>query len=121
MFIRTLAAGAFAALLAVPALAQISTADIAGRYTIVKGLNPDGSTYDGTVTISPDASGGVTVRWDDGSVGLGLIEGNRLYVGMVYEKRAVVMSMAINPDRTISGKWIQRTEPGSGSETWQKR
>jgi len=121
MFIRTLAAGALAALLAVPALAQISTADIAGRYTIVKGLNPDGSTYDGTVTISPDASGGVTVRWDDGSVGLGLIEGNRLYVGMVYEKRAVVMSMAINPDRTISGKWIQRTEPGSGSETWKKR
>ena len=77
------------------AWAQVTSADIVGNYTIVKGVNPDGSTYDGTVKISPDASGGVTIRWDDGSVGLGMIEGNKLYVGMVYEKRSVVMAMVM--------------------------
>lgn len=109
--------GSFAA----PVWAQATSADIVGRYVITKGVNMDGSTYDGTVQITPDASGGVSVRWDDGSVGLGLIEGNKLYVGMVYEKRSVVMSMTINADKTISGKWIQRTQPGTGLETWKKQ
>ena len=102
------------------AWAQVTSADIVGNYKIVKGVNPDGSEYDGTVKISPDASGGVTVRWDDGSVGLGMIEGNKLYIGMVYEKRSVVMSMDIKPGGLITGKWIQRTEAGNGIEHWKK-
>lgn len=104
-----------------PAFAQVVSAEIVGKYNIVKGVNPDGSEYDGQVTIKPDASGGVTIVWDDGSIGLGMIEGNRLYVGMVYEKRSVVMSMTINKDGSINGKWIQRTEAGTGIENWKKR
>lgn len=102
------------------ALAQVTSADIVGRYTIIRGVDQDGATYNGTVQITPDASGGVTVRWDDGSVGLGMIEGSKLYVGMVYEKRAIVMSMDINPGGLITGKYIQRTYPGNGIEHWKK-
>lgn len=105
--------------LTTPAMAQVTSADIVGTYNIVKGLNPDGSSYDGTVTLSPDASGGVTVRYDDGSTGIGMIEGNRLFVGMVYEKRAVVMAMTIEKG-TLTGKWIQRTTAGNGIEVWKK-
>lgn len=101
------------------AWAQFTSADIVGNY-IVKGTDLDGSAYDGTVKITPDASGGVTIRWDDGSVGLGMIEGSKLYVGMVYEKRAIVMSMDIKPGGLISGKWIQRTAAGNGLEQWKK-
>lgn len=119
---KLLMAGALALLVtAQGAWAQVTASEIAGKYTITKGVNLDGSEYDGTVTLQPDASGGVTVRWDDGSIGLGMIEGNRLYVGMVFEKRSVVMSMTINPDKTITGKWIQRTEAGTGVEHWKKR
>ena len=102
------------------AWAQFTTADIIGNYKIIKGIDQDGATYDGTVQISPDASGGVTVRWDDGSIGLGMIEGSKLYVGMVYEKRSIIMSMDINPGGLITGKYIQRTYPGNGIEHWKK-
>jgi hypothetical protein len=101
--------------------AQITNSELAGKYDIIKGVNPDGTTYDGSLTIKPDASGGVTIIWDDGSIGLGMIEGNKLYVGMVFEKRSLVMSMTINKDGTIVGKWIQRTEPGIGTESWKKK
>jgi hypothetical protein len=98
--------------------AQFTSADIVGNY-IVKGTDLDGSSYDGTVSIKPDASGGVSIRWDDGSTGLGMIEGSKLYVGMVYEKRSIIMSMDIKPG-VISGKWIQRTYAGNGLEQWRK-
>ncbi len=101
------------------AWAQFTSADIVGNY-LVKGTDIDGTSYDGTVKITPDASGGVTIRWDDGSVGLGMIEGSKLYVGMVYEKKSIVMSMDIKPGGLISGKWIQRTYAGNGLEQWKK-
>ena len=102
------------------ATAQTS-ADIVGRYTITKGVNLDGSSYEGKVVVTPDASGGVTVRWDDGSVGLGMIDNGKLYVGMVFEKKSVIVAMTINPDKTLSGKWIQRTQAGNGIEVWKKQ
>lgn len=100
---------------------QLSSADIVGKYQIVKGVNPDGSTYDGSLTVKSDASGGVTVTWDDGSVGLGMIEGNRLYIGLVFEKRSMVMALTFNKDGTATGKWILRTESGVGIENWKRR
>lgn len=102
------------------AWAQVTSAELVGTYKIVKGIDQDGASYDGTVKITPDASGGVTVRWDDGGVGLGMIEGNKLYVGMVYDKRSLVMSMDIKPGGLISGKYIQRGYAGTGVEYWQK-
>lgn len=114
----------FAALVALlatstPSWAEITSANIVGTYSI-KGINQDASTYDGNVTVKPDASGGVEVRWED-SVGVGMIKGNMLVVGMVYEKRSVVMVMDILPDGTLKGSWIQRGEPGTGSETWKRK
>lgn len=119
LFALSLAGAVLLAPLSV-ATAQTS-ADIVGRYTITKGVNPDGSSYEGKVVVTPDASGGVTVRWDDGSVGLGMIDNGKLYVGMVFEKKSVIVAMTINPDKTLSGKWIQRTQAGNGIEVWKKQ
>lgn len=105
--------------LSAPSWAQLVSANLAGSYTY-KGINPDGSTYDGALVLKADASGGVEVRYED-SVGIGMIKGNVLAVGMVYEKRSVVMWMDIQPDGTLKGTWIQRTEPGAGTETWKKK
>lgn len=105
--------------LSAPSWAQTAVANITGSYTY-KGVNPDGSTYDGTLVVKPDTSGGVEVRYDD-SVGVGMIKGNVLVIGMVYEKRSIVMWMDILPDGSLKGTWLQRTEPGAGSETWKKK
>jgi hypothetical protein len=110
------------AALSVPAQAQTFTnSQLAGTYTITNGVNNDGTKYDGKVRLTPDASGGVTVRWDDNSVGVGMIEGNRLFIGMTFERRSVVMAMTFSADgRTATGRWILRTEPGVGIEEWRK-
>lgn len=110
-----------AALLSIsaPSWAQSYNASILGTYAVT-GVNADGSTYGGDVILKPDASGGLEVRYDD-SVGVGMVKGNVLAVGMVYEKRSVVMWFDIQPDGTLKGIWIQRTEPGMGTETWKKR
>lgn len=99
----------------------LSSAELVGKYDIVKGINPDGSTYDGSVVVKADVSGGVSVTWDDGSVGVGMIDGNKLVIGMVFEKRSVVMTMDVGKDGTLNGKWIQRTTTGSGVEIWKKK
>ncbi len=120
MFLKSLLVClALSGTVATNAWAQFTSADIVGNY-LVKGTDLDGTSYDGTVKITPDASGGVTVLWDDGSIGLGIIEGSKLYVGMVYEKRSIVMSMDIKPGGLISGKWIQRTYAGNGLEQWKR-
>ncbi|MBS4098919.1 MAG: hypothetical protein KGZ83_19015 [Sulfuricella sp.] len=105
--------------LSAPSWAQVATNSLVGSYTY-KGVNPDGSTYDGTVVLKPDASGGLEVRYDD-SVGIGMVKGNVLAIGMIYEKRSVVMWMDIQPDGSLKGTWMQRTEPGMGTETWKKK
>ncbi len=125
---RYIARGAAALALAglvgfsLPAHAQTFTnSQLAGTYTITNGVNNDGSKYDGKVRLTPDASGGVTVRWDDNSIGVGMIEGNRLFIGMTFERRSVVMAMTFSPDgRTATGRWILRTEAGVGVEEWRK-
>lgn len=104
---------------AAPSWAQSYNPTLLGTYAVA-GVNPDGSTYGGDVILKADKSGGLEVRYDD-SVGVGMVKGNVLAVGMVYEKRSVVMWMDIQPDGTLKGSWIQRTEPGMGSETWKKR
>lgn len=118
---KTLAA---AALLSAAVVAQAQTftnTQLAGTYTITAGVMPNGGKYDGKVRIAPDASGGVSVRWDDGSTALGMIEGNRLFVGMVFERRSVVMAFTFSPDgRSATGRWIMRGEAGVGSEDWRK-
>ncbi|MBN9672849.1 hypothetical protein [Roseibium aggregatum] len=119
---RLLVLGLFAGTLAVPAAVSVSVPaaaapkpsfqpEIAGVY-VVQGLNPDGTHYQGRVTI--EVKGGTAFfRWDiAGQVyhGQGPLAGKTLIIDwgqndpVIYE---------IHPDGTLTGTWAA----GRASET----
>ena len=99
-------------------------AGLIGSY-VATGTDPDGKAYvgDQTLSIALAPSGALEVEWDGGrNVGIGHIIGNVLAVASWARGRTVIMSMTINPDGSLSGKWSRRTDLGSrGTETWKRR
>jgi hypothetical protein len=98
-------------------------AKVVGSY-IVTGTDVDGTSYSGahTVDISMAPSGALELNWDDGKqVGVGLVIGDVLAVACLSKGRTVILTMTINPDGSLSGKWVRRTDRGSqGTEAWTK-
>ena len=99
-------------------------AGLIGSY-VATGTDPDGKPYvgDQTIAIALAPSGAFEVEWDGGrNVGVGHVIGNVLAVASWARGRTVIMSMTINPDGSLSGKWSRRTDLGSkGTETWRRR
>lgn len=99
-------------------------AALVGSY-MVTGTDPDGVPYQGTkfVDISLAPSGALEFDWDDGTlVGVGQIIDNVLAVSYAVKGRTVIALMTINPDGSLSGNWLRRTDRGSkGTETWKKK
>ena len=99
-------------------------AALVGSYTVT-GTDPDGVPYNGTkiVAISMAPSGALEFDWDDGTfVGVGQIVDNVLAVAYAIKGRTVIALMTINPDGSLSGNWLRRTDRGSkGTETWKKK
>ena len=108
--------------LAAPALAQ--NAKLLGNC-VVTGTETDGSKYDGEgpLAITMDKNGALELKWDNGKyVGIGQVEGSKLFVGGVAEGRAIIMAMDIKPDGSLEGKWWRRTDAGTGgTEVWKKK
>jgi hypothetical protein len=67
-------------------------------------------------------SGALELDWDDGKlVGVGQLIDNVLAVAYSIKGRNVIALMTINPDGSLSGKWLRRSDRGSnGTETWKK-
>jgi hypothetical protein len=102
----------------------ISTkASLVGSYTVT-GTNVDGEPYTGhhIVDISLAPSGPLELDWDNGKqVGVGHVIDNFLAVAYLSKGRTVILTMTINPDGSLSGRWLRRTDRGSqGTETWTK-
>jgi hypothetical protein len=99
-------------------------AALVGSYTVT-GTDPDGVPYKGpkVVAISLAPSGALELDWDDGTlVGVGQIFDNILAVSYAVKGRIVIALMTINPDGSLSGNWLRRTDRGSkGTETWKKK
>ena len=99
-------------------------AALVGSYTVT-GTDPDGVPYNGSkvVAISLAPSGALEFDWDDGTfVGIGRIVDNVLAVAYAVKGRTVIALMSINPDGSLSGNWLRRTDRGSkGTETWTKK
>ena len=99
-------------------------AALVGSYTVT-GTDPDGVPYNGTkiVAISLAPSGALEFDWDDGTfVGVGQIADNVLAVAYAIKGRTVIALMTINPDGSLSGNWLRRTDRGSkGTENWKKK
>ena len=104
---------------------EVLKARLIGSY-VATGTDPDGKPYFGgqTLAIALAPSGALEVEWDGGrNVGVGQISGNVLAVASWARGRTVIMTMTINPDGSLSGKWLRRTDrdqtapkPGKGDE-----
>lgn len=99
-------------------------ASVLGNY-VVTGTETDGTKYDGegTLAVTMDKSGALELKWDGGKyVGIGQVDGNKLFIGSVAEGKVVIMVMDIKPDGSIEGKWWRRTDAGTkGTEVWKKK
>jgi len=125
LLVKSLIALAFLALVgwSAPALAA-DNASLIGDY-VVNGTETDGSKYDGEgpLAVTMDKNGALELKWDNGKyVGVGQVDGNKLFVGGVADGRAIIMVMNIKPDGSLEGKWWRRTDAGTkGTEVWKKK
>jgi hypothetical protein len=67
-------------------------------------------------------SGALELEWDNGKqVGVGQVIGDVFAVACLSKGRTMILTMNINPDGSLSGKWSRRTDRGTqGTETWTK-
>lgn len=98
-------------------------ATLVGSYQVT-GTDPDGVPYTNTriVAISLAASGALEFDWDNGTfVGVGQLIDDFLAVAYSIKGRTVISVMKVNPDGSLSGTWLRRTDRGSkGTEIWKK-
>ena len=96
---------------------------LVGSYRVT-GTDPDGKPYAGAgrLDIALAPSGALEFDWDNGkTVGVGQVIGNVLAVASLSKGRTVILMMNVNPDGSLSGNWLRRTDRGyRGSETWRK-
>jgi hypothetical protein len=94
-----------------------------GSYAVT-GTDTNGKPYvsEQTLGISLAPSGALELEWDNGKiVGVGEVVGNVLAVASWTNGRTVILTMQINPDGSLSGNWLRRTDRGNkGTEHWKK-
>jgi hypothetical protein len=72
------------------------------------------------VALAP--SGALELEWDNGrQVGVAQLIGDVLVVACSVRGRTAILTMTVNPDGSLAGKWSRRTDRGQkGTETWKK-
>jgi hypothetical protein len=105
-------------------LLKQTKAAIVGSYE-VSGTDADGHPYasNRTVDVSLAPSGALEISWDSGStVGVSQLVNNTLVASYLVNGRTAISVMIINPDGSLSGNWLRRTDRGSkGTEIWKKK
>jgi hypothetical protein len=100
-----------------------SKARLIGSYAVT-GTDTNGKPYvsEHILGISLAPSGALEIEWDNGKiVGVGDLVGNVLAVASWTNGRTVILTMQINPDGSLSGNWLRRTDRGNkGTEIWRK-
>lgn len=107
-----------AAALFLPGLAQA----FEGSYALT-GMDPDKSTYAGTVEVLKSGAG-FQVKWTiDGSSNFGaaMMEGDALWVGYVDDGKSGITKMTKDAAGNLTGPWYRRGGSGLGQETWTKK
>lgn len=91
-----------------------------GSYSI-KGTNPNGKDYSGTLTVSK-AGEGYTFKWNSDNVveGFGIRGGDMIAVGFAGKKCAFV-GYDIKEDGTLDGKWGSSASKVFGTEVAKKK
>ena len=97
---------------------------LVGSYE-VNGTDVEGKPYSGSsiLDISLAPSGALELNWDNGRiVGVGqLVDDGIVAVAYLVNGRSVISVMNVNPDGSLSGKWLRRSDRGTkGTEAWKK-
>jgi hypothetical protein len=102
---------------------QVVKLRLIGSYAVM-GTDADGKPYPvkRTLGLTLAPSGALELEWDDGrNLGVGEVIGGTLAVATWTNGKTVVLTMRINPDGSLTGKWLRRTDYGAkGTETWNK-
>ena len=103
-----------AVLLATLTSTALYAADLTGNYT-VKGNNPDGKGYQGTLTIAKSGAA-YALTWTSGSVstGVGVAIGNALAVAV--GDGCAIVGYQISAEGGLDGRWSGPTGGAIGSE-----
>jgi len=96
---------------------------LVGSY-VVGGTDTDGKPYAGAgvVDIALAPSGALELDWDNGKqVGVAQVIGDVVVVSCLVKGRTAILTMTVNADGSLSGKWSRRTDRGQkGTEIWKK-
>lgn len=118
---RTVAAGA--ALVLWLGLAAQAAADPTGRYAVY-GVNPDGTRYEGTVSVAPHEAGegAYDVVWrivNDAFTGIGLLDGEVFAVSYTGRFSGLAIYREVNPG-VWQGTWTSGSTGTVGEEVWER-
>jgi hypothetical protein len=95
-----------------------------GSYEVT-GTDSDGRPYAGAtiVDVALAPSGALELDWDNGKqVGVGQVVGDAVVVASLNKGRTAILIMSINPDGSLSGHWLRRTDRGyKGTEAWKRK
>ena len=95
-----------------------------GSYEVT-GTDSEGRPYAGAtildVALAP--SGALELDWDNGKqLGVGQVLGDAVVVASLNKGRTAILIMSINPDGSLSGHWLRRTDRGyKGTEIWKRK
>ena len=96
---------------------------LVGSY-VVGGTDSDGKPYtgNGIVDIALAPSGALELDWDNGKqVGLAEVIGDVVVVSCLIKGRTAILTMTVNADGSLSGRWSRRTARGQkGTESWKR-
>lgn len=110
----------FAALLAVSAAAPAAAQTVnAGTYT-VKGTNLDGSSYEGTATITLASETTCVIEWKTGgttSQGVCMLHEDAFAAAYMLQDQIGLIVYKVKGDGVLEGSWTLTGKDGSGTET----
>lgn len=107
-----------AALLTMSFAAAASAQSVGGKYS-AKGTNFDGSSYDGTATITRSSDTTCRVHWETGSTtsdGFCMLAGKALAAAYKLGDDVGLVLYELQPDGTLKGVWTIADKSGAGTE-----
>jgi hypothetical protein len=106
-----------AALVVAGFAASAHAQSVGGQYT-VKGTNFDGSTYEGTATITP-AGSACRMEWNTGGVTKGICMLANKAFAAYYKLQGEIglVVYEVLPDGSLKGFWTLADKDGVGTET----
>lgn len=85
--------------------------EIGGRYQS-QGTDPAGALFSGTVEIIMVSENTCTIRWNDGSEGICMLNGTALSAAYLVHGKLGLASYQLSPDGSLEGSFIDNLHGG---------